>query len=92
MLDRDPLRVLDEVVARLPDSERTTISDGLSHLLEGVQGRLNSNGFGICESCSLFAAAGAPDERDGPHRCGLTGEPVGLSESQRICVNYQIAR
>lgn len=92
LLDRDPLRVVDEVVARIPDSERATITDGLSRLLNDVQGRLNSNGFGICEACSLFAAAGAPDERDGPHRCGLTGEPVDPSEAQRICVNYQVAR
>ncbi len=92
LLDRDPLRVVDEVVARLPDSERNTISDGLSRLLHDVQRRLDSNGFGICKACSLFAAAGAADENDGPHRCGLTGEPVGPSESHRICVNYQAAR
>ena len=89
LLERDPLRVVDEVVARLPDSERNTISDGLSRLLHDVQG---SNGFGICQACSLFAAAGAVDERDGPHRCGLTGDPVAASEARRICVNYQAVR
>lgn len=92
LLGRDPLRVVDEVVARLPDGERNTISDGLSRLLHDVQLRLDNNEFGICGACSLFTAAGAVDERDGPHRCGLTGEPVSPSETRLICVNYQAAR
>ena len=92
LLDRDPLRVVDEVVAGLPAGEKATISGGLSRLLRDVQRRLGGSEFGVCECCSLFSAEGAANEHDGPHRCGLTSEPVGLGEAHLICVNYQAAR
>ena len=68
LLDRDPLRVVDEVVAGLPAGEKATISGGLSRLLRDVQRRLGGSEFGVCECCSLFSAEGAANEHDGPHR------------------------
>ena len=89
LLYRDPLLVVDEVVAGLSASEHEMISGGLSRLLHDVRQRLGGSEFGICEACSLFAAEAAAGEHDGPHRCGLTSDPVDHTESRRICVNYQ---
>ena len=72
--------------------ERDTISGGLSRLLSDVQSYLGGAGFGICEACSLFSAEGAVGEHDGPHRCGLTSEPVNHGEAHQICVDYQASR
>ena len=91
LLTRDPLRVVDNAVAGLPAGERTAITEGLDRLLRNVQQRLGANDFGVCVTCSLFAPEGAAGEHDGPHRCGLTSEPISSGEARLICVNHQAA-
>ncbi len=91
LLKRDPLLVVDDAVAGLPAGERNAITEGLDRLLRNVQQRLGANDFGVCETCSLFAAEGAAGEHDGPHRCGLTNEPISDGETRLICVNYRTA-
>ncbi len=91
LLKRDPLLVVDDAVAGLPAGERNAITEGLDRLLRNVQQRLGANDFGVCETCSLFAAEGAAGEHDGPHRCGLTNEPISEGEVRLICVNHQTA-
>ncbi len=88
LLERDPLLVVDDAVAGLPASEKVAITDGLDRLLRDVQQRLGANDFGVCETCSLFAAEDAAGEHDGPHRCGLTLEPISIGEARLICVNH----
>ena len=88
LLKRDPLLVVDDAVAGLPAGEKEAITDGLDRLLRDVQQRLGANDFGVCETCSLFAAEDAAGEHDGPHRCGLTLEPISRGEAQLICVNH----
>ena len=91
LLQRDPLLVVDDAVAGLPAGERDAITEGLDRLLRDVQQRLGANDFGVCATCSLFAAEGAAGEHDGPHRCGLTNEPISDGETRLICVSHQTA-
>lgn len=91
LLRRDPLLVIEEAVSALPAGARNAITEGLDRLLRDVQQRLGANDFGVCGGCSLFAAEGAAGEHDGPHRCGLTNEPISDGEARLICVNHQTA-
>lgn len=89
LLDRDPLLHIDEVAAALSPAARAALIDGLSFVLRDLQRRAGVSDFGVCEECCLFCAAAAADEPGGPHRCGLTGEPLGDSEKELICVMFQ---
>ena len=89
LLKRDPLLVVDTAVAALSADARDAIVDGLTRLIRDVQRRLGGSHFGVCENCSLFAPEGAAGDVGGPHRCGLTHEPISGGETRLICVNHQ---
>lgn len=55
------------------------LEDGLRALLAALQ-RLNRHqAFGVCRQCVHFR------REDGGHRCGLTGEPLALAQTHKIC-------
>ena len=66
------------------------LTGGLNQLLRELQLRCGSSSFGVCEECHLFGAEDAADDMSGPHRCGLTGEPICEIESQQICVSFRL--
>src|SRR3990172_7349087 len=43
--------------------------------------RRGHKSFGVCQSCRHFRRGDAPDEPGGPHRCGLTLEPLSEPDS-----------
>ena len=89
LLDRDPLLHIDEVAAALSPAARAALIEGLGFVLRDLQRRAGVSGFGVCEKCCLFCDGAAADEQGGPHRCGLTGEPLADSERGLICVAFQ---
>jgi DNA-binding MarR family transcriptional regulator len=89
LLTRDPLLCLERVAEALPVAQRAALTGGLNQLLGELQQRCGSNSFGVCEDCHLFGAEDAIDESSGPHRCGLTGEPICEIESQQICISFR---
>ena len=90
LLVRDPLLCLERAAEALPAKQRAALSGGLNQLLRELQSRCGSSSFGVCEECQLFGAEDAAGEMSGPHRCGLTGEPICEIESQQICVSFQL--
>ena len=90
LLARDPLLCLERAAGSLPAKQRAALTGGLNRLLRELQSRCGSSSFGVCEECQLFGAEDAADEVGGPHRCGLTGEPIREIESQQICVSFRL--
>ena len=89
LLAHDPLLRIDEAVARLSPGARASLVEGLDQLVRDFPRRGGGGGFGVCETCCQFCADAAGDERGGPHRCGMTGEPLSDDEKRRICVKFR---
>ncbi len=89
LLERDPLLHLDAAAAALPRAARKALVDGLVSVLRGVQRQVGAAAFGMCEECCMFCVDGASAEKGGPHRCGLTGEPLDDNDRRLICVTFE---
>ncbi|AHE97063.1 MarR family winged helix-turn-helix transcriptional regulator [Thioalkalivibrio paradoxus] len=68
----------------LSGQEREAITDGLERLLKGLQLANGGRTFGICRSCRHFQTVSEAE-----HRCGLTGEALSDSDSERICHEHE---
>ncbi|MCH9020308.1 MAG: MarR family transcriptional regulator [Proteobacteria bacterium] len=89
LLESDPLGEVEGALETLPTAEAAVLADMLGRVLGHLQRRLGGDAFGICEDCRLFSAEDAPGDPQGPHRCGLTGEPLSDGDKQRICVEFR---
>ena len=89
LLDHDPLRSLDEAATALAPATKAALVDGLGRLLRDLLQRHGGSEFGVCEGCCLLCADAAISEPGGPHRCGLTGEPLDNDDKRLICVNFR---
>lgn len=88
LLQKDPMRRLESACMETGADCSTTI-DSLNRLLRGLQSSCGAPEFGTCHRCTHFCGDDAGSESDGPHRCGLTTEPLSEIESTHICVNFQ---
>jgi DNA-binding MarR family transcriptional regulator len=90
-LARDPMKRIEQLAGDLVD-ELPAARDFLQRLVTGLQEGESASGFGVCEECTHFCknAAGLADEA--PHRCGLTGDPLTVGDSAKICVNHHCCR
>jgi len=61
-----------------PQLERELVT-----LLGDIQQSRGGRGFGVCRTCVHFTRVGQG------HRCGLTGEPLTLSESRLLCREHE---
>jgi hypothetical protein len=57
----------------------------LESLLRALQRARGGRTFGICHTCRHFRRL-----RGGGNRCGLTGEPLSVSDSRRICREHAV--
>lgn len=64
-----------------------TLSVSLTRLLSHMAEQCRMTEFGVCCRCTHFGLDEAREAADGPHRCGLTGDPLSESDKVRICVN-----
>lgn len=85
----DPLRELEIAAQSLDPTIQRTLADHLSGLLAAMQRRNRFQTFGMCQTCRFFRRDGAPGERGGPHRCGLTLEPLSEPEILQICREHE---
>lgn len=85
----DPLRDLEMAALFLDPATQRTLADHLTGLLAEMQRRNRFHTFGICQTCRFFRRDGAPGERGGPHRCGLTLEPLSEPEIVQICREHE---
>jgi DNA-binding MarR family transcriptional regulator len=86
-LTGDPLRILTDA-ARDIDA---TLTRELVEVLRRLQLGNDHRAFGQCATCRFFRRDDAVGERGGPHRCGLTREPLNAADSVRICVEHEAA-
>jgi MarR family transcriptional regulator, organic hydroperoxide resistance regulator len=89
VLSRDPLNRVSSAVYALEDEAREGIEIGLVGLMTELHRGHRHPSFGICDTCRYFRREGAVGESGGPHRCGLTHEPLTIEDSQLICVEQQ---
>lgn len=87
LLDHDPMLCIQEAAASLSGEMESDLAGGLSRILHAVQKRCGLDEFGVCRECGHFLANNAADDRAGPHRCGLTGDPLCEAETRKLCVN-----
>ncbi|MBM3522979.1 MAG: winged helix DNA-binding protein [Alphaproteobacteria bacterium] len=86
LIARDPLvGSLD----RLAGADLEQLQDGLTDLLATVQRANDHRPFGMCQRCRHFRRDDASGERGGPHRCGLTREPLSDLDSTLICAEHE---
>lgn len=90
VLDGDPIREIETVVAESGIDAAAALQK-LDTLLQGLQTCCGMRSFGVCACCDHFGDNASKGEPDGPHRCGLTKEPLSTTDSTHICVNFQTA-
>jgi len=78
--DAVPPAVLVDAVMGLGRREQQETLDTLLALLRGVQQANEGLSFGVCDTCTHFR-----DEGGAKFRCGLTGEPLSVADSNLIC-------
>lgn len=83
----DPARILAEATQDIG----TTLARDLIEVLRRLQRGNDHRAFGQCASCRFFRRDEAMGERGGPHRCGLTREPLSTADSAQICVEHEAA-
>ncbi|MBL8688326.1 MAG: MarR family transcriptional regulator, partial [Rhodospirillaceae bacterium] len=89
MLNDDPLAEIAAAAATLRRATATNLATDLADLLLSLQRRAGRRSFGICATCRFFRRNAAEREAGGPHRCGLTQEPLGDADIVRICVEHE---
>jgi DNA-binding MarR family transcriptional regulator len=90
-LDRDPMKRIEYLAGDLVD-ELPAARDFLQRLVVGLHDGDTAGGFGVCEECTHFCKNATEVNRAGPHRCGLTGDPLSDRDSTKICVNHHCGR
>jgi DNA-binding MarR family transcriptional regulator len=84
-LQRDPiLELLDGVDPEL----LSRLENDLASLLVFLQRSNRHRPFGQCGTCRFFQREMGDPAAEGPHRCGLTLEPLTEAESRQICAEH----
>jgi DNA-binding MarR family transcriptional regulator len=74
----------DQALAPLAEETVTVAVDVLRSVLLNLQRIRGGRSFGVCRTCRHFR-----QETEGRFRCGLTGEPLSLADSSRICREHE---
>lgn len=82
-LEGDWVKALTDV----PEDQIATALDVLSQALANLQRARGGRSFGVCHSCRHFRR-----ESQDRFRCGLTGEPLSTSDSEKICREHEHGR
>jgi DNA-binding MarR family transcriptional regulator len=85
-LQRDPMgALLDGIDSGLLGRLEGDLAELLVHLQRANQHRP----FGLCGTCRFFRRDVGEAAGGGPHRCGLTLEPLATVESEQICAEHE---
>ena len=90
VLDDDPLAQMARAAEALSGEEQDVLADGLTSMLLAWQRANDRHTFGVCRTCKFFKPNDAPKQAGGPHRCGLTLEPLNDDDGTRICAEHTI--
>ncbi len=70
-------------------SQLSAMNTVFTQLLRRLQEGGGFREFGLCGECTQLCRQCAESEGAGPHRCGVTGEPLTGEEIGQICVNFE---
>jgi DNA-binding MarR family transcriptional regulator len=91
LLGRDPMQRIAGAAADLPPAAQQVVAGALGTLLTELRRAGAQRSFGVCRTCRLFCRDAASGEPGGPHRCGLTLEPLADADTQLICAEHEAA-
>ncbi len=83
-LENDPLHCVASVAGVLGD-EMDEASRFLDRVVDCLQAKSGGLNYGVCTDCTHFCRNSFAED---VHRCGLTGDPLSVADSTKICVNY----
>ena len=83
-LENDPLHCVASVAGVLGD-EMDEASRFLDRVVDCLQAKSGGLSYGVCTDCTHFCRNSFAED---VHRCGLTGDPLSVEDSTKICVNY----
>ena len=92
MLTGDPVHELTEAVRGLSPSRLSNLSESLDRILVQMLTRRGQPRFGVCMCCCHLRLGACRGHSQGPHECGLLGEPLSQQETTEICADYADAR
>ncbi len=91
LLADDPLGMFSAAAAAISGAAQRQTAEALEDLLRTLQLRHGRKTFGVCRGCRFLQRDSAAAEPGGPHRCGLTGEPLSWADTTQICAEEQPA-
>jgi DNA-binding PadR family transcriptional regulator len=78
-----PARFLDEALKMLPGADSERLALGLDTLLRAAQRANQGRTFAACKTCRFNKPV------KGGAQCGLTGEPLSMSDVELICREHE---
>lgn len=76
---------IERALRGLSGANQAILAEFLADVLAEAQRQNGFRTFGMCGTCIHFQRDGAGKTAGGPHRCGLTHEPLSDSDSMLIC-------
>ena len=83
-LENDPLQCVAAVAQSFGD-EMDQASHFLDRVIDCLQAKSGGLNYGVCVGCTNFCKSAIAED---VHRCGLTGDPLSVLDSTKICVNH----
>lgn len=88
LLARDPLRLIEQAGAQIPQELRAVAMAVLSDLVDDICRRNGEARFGVCGECCHMRDGCKGGCAAGGGVCGMTGEALAAAELDQICVNF----
>jgi DNA-binding MarR family transcriptional regulator len=73
----------EETIDGVPVAEISDLTDRLESFLRRLQRASGNRSFGVCKTCRHYRREAGKGE------CGLTGEPLSVADSKRICREHE---
>ena len=84
LIEHNPLHILEVAVSSVGDEP------ALEQVLKNLIRQNGNHQFGVCQNCRHFGVNDHMEHAKGPHRCGLSGEPLDELDSNQICREHEV--
>jgi DNA-binding MarR family transcriptional regulator len=84
LTDAQPIDLYDRASSILNSNENAAYEEVFTQTLRALQKANRSQSFGMCKTCHYFTRA------DDGFFCGLTKEPLSVSDSTKICQEHTV--
>ena len=88
LTEHNPLHILEDAVSSVADE--SGLEQALEQVLKNLIRQNGNHQFGICQNCRHFGVNDHMEHAKGPHRCGLSGEPLDDLDSNQICREHEV--